>query len=60
MSQISTAMRQKDIRPALAEIEYKGFRFLITDRPGDQTIHAYIQVNHSANRQYYHPGVVKA
>lgn len=45
MSQVGTAMRQKDIKPALAEIQYKGFRFLITDRPGDQTIHAYIQVN---------------
>ncbi|XP_044257600.1 protein tyrosine phosphatase type IVA 1 [Tribolium madens] len=39
----STAMRQKDIRPAAAEIEHKGFKFLITDRPSDQTIHVYIQ-----------------
>ncbi|CAH1153542.1 unnamed protein product [Phaedon cochleariae] len=37
------AMRQKDIRPAPAEIEYKGFKFLITDRPSDQNILAYIQ-----------------
>lgn len=42
---ITTAMRQKDIRPAPAEIEYKGFKFLITDRPSDQSIHAYIQVS---------------
>lgn len=39
------AMRQKDIRPAAAEVEYKGFRFLITDRPSDQTIPTYIQVS---------------
>lgn len=39
----STAMRQKDIRPAPAEIEHKGFKFLITDRPSDQNIHVYIQ-----------------
>ncbi|XP_019871936.1 PRL-1 phosphatase [Aethina tumida] len=37
------AMRQKDIRPAAAEIEHKGFKFLITDRPSDQNIHLYIQ-----------------
>lgn len=42
---ITTAMRQKDIRPAPAEIEYKGFKFLITDRPSDQNIHVYIQVS---------------
>ncbi|KAF5306045.1 hypothetical protein FQR65_LT00760 [Abscondita terminalis] len=36
-------MRQKDIRPAPAEIQYKGFRFLITDRPSDQSISTYIQ-----------------
>ncbi|XP_022915161.1 PRL-1 phosphatase [Onthophagus taurus] len=36
-------MRQKDIRPAPAEIEHKGFKFLITDRPSDQSIHTYIQ-----------------
>nr|CAI5848001.1 unnamed protein product [Callosobruchus analis] len=39
----TSVMRQKDIRPAPAEIEYKGFKFLITDRPSDQTINAYIQ-----------------
>lgn len=38
-------MRQKDIRPAPAEIEFKGMKFLITDRPSDQNIHAYIQVS---------------
>ena len=37
-------MRVKDIRPAPAEIGYKHMRFLITDRPNDQTIHAFIQV----------------
>lgn len=29
-------------RPESAEIEYKGFRFLITDRPSDSTIERYI------------------
>ncbi|XP_031830536.1 PRL-1 phosphatase [Nomia melanderi] len=36
-------MRVKDIRPAPAEIEYKNMKFLITDRPNDQTIHTFIQ-----------------
>lgn len=36
-------MRSKDIRPAPCEIEYKGMKFLITDRPSDTTIKAYIQ-----------------
>jgi len=36
-------MRQKDIRPAASEIEHKGFKFLITDRPSDQTVPGYIQ-----------------
>ncbi|KAK7580135.1 hypothetical protein V9T40_000764 [Parthenolecanium corni] len=35
-------IRPKDIRPAPAEIEYKGMKFLITDRPSDQTIQYYI------------------
>lgn len=35
-------MRQKDIRPAPARIEFKGMKFLITDRPADNTIHSYI------------------
>uniref|UniRef100_U5EWG9 Protein tyrosine phosphatase iva1 n=1 Tax=Corethrella appendiculata TaxID=1370023 RepID=U5EWG9_9DIPT len=35
-------MRQKDIRPAPAKIEFKGMKFLITDRPSDLTIHSYI------------------
>jgi len=38
-------MRVKDIRPAPAEIEYKNMKFLITDRPNDQTIHTFIQVS---------------
>lgn len=38
-------MRQKDIRPAPARIEFKGMKFLITDRPSDQTIQAYIMVS---------------
>lgn len=38
-------MRVKDIRPAPAEIEYKKMKFLITDRPNDQTIHTFIQVS---------------
>ncbi|KAK9889426.1 hypothetical protein WA026_004696 [Henosepilachna vigintioctopunctata] len=40
---ISANMRQIDIRPSSAEISYKGFRFLITDRPSDQTIPNYLQ-----------------
>lgn len=35
-------MRQKDIRPAPAKIEFKGMKFLITDRPSDLTINSYI------------------
>lgn len=38
-------MRVKDIRPAPAEIEYKNMKFLITDRPNDQTIQTFIQVS---------------
>ena len=33
----------KDIRPPPSEITYKGYKFLITDRPSDQTVHSYIQ-----------------
>ncbi|XP_034253061.1 protein tyrosine phosphatase type IVA 1 [Thrips palmi] len=40
---MSSNMRSKDIRPAPCEIEYKGMKFLITDRPSDTTIKAYIQ-----------------
>lgn len=36
-------MRQKDIRPAPALIDFKGMKFLITDRPSDVTIQSYIQ-----------------
>ncbi|XP_046672122.1 PRL-1 phosphatase isoform X1 [Homalodisca vitripennis] len=36
-------MRTKDIRPPPCEIEYKNMKFLITDRPTDQTIQHYIQ-----------------
>lgn len=43
-------MRQKDIRPAPAEIDYKGFKFLITDRPSDQNIASYIQVRNPDRR----------
>ncbi|XP_053959539.1 PRL-1 phosphatase [Anastrepha obliqua] len=35
-------MRQKDLRPAPALIEFKGMKFLITDRPSDITIQHYI------------------
>lgn len=38
-------MRQKDLRPAPALIEFKGMKFLITDRPSDVTIHHYIMVS---------------
>lgn len=37
-------MRQKDIRPAPARIEFKGMKFLITDRPSDANIQNYIMV----------------
>lgn len=40
-----TIMRQKDIRPPPCEIDYKGMRFLITDRPNDQIIHNYVAVS---------------
>lgn len=40
-------MRQKDIRPPPCEIDYKGMRFLITDRPNDQIIHNYVAVSNS-------------
>ncbi|XP_044741813.1 protein tyrosine phosphatase type IVA 2 [Chrysoperla carnea] len=36
-------MRSKDIRPAPACIEYKGMKFLITDRPSDNNISVFIQ-----------------
>ena len=32
-------------RPESAEIEFKGYRFLITDRPSDSTIERYIDVS---------------
>jgi hypothetical protein len=41
----SVIMRQKDIRPAPARIEFKGMKFLITDRPSDVTIATYIMVS---------------
>lgn len=42
---MTNIMRQKDIRPAPARIEFKGMKFLITDRPSDQSIQNYILVN---------------
>lgn len=41
---MTSIMRQKDIRPAPARIEYKGMKFLITDRPSDTNIQNYIVV----------------
>lgn len=38
-------MRQKIIRPAPSEISFKEMRFLITDRPTDQTIATFIEVS---------------
>lgn len=38
-----STMRQKIIRPAPSEISYKDMRFLITDRPTDQTITNFIE-----------------
>jgi len=46
-------MRVKDIRPAPAEIEYKNMKFLITDRPNDQTIHTFIQVSILKRRVFF-------
>jgi len=40
---MSSAMRQKIIRPAPSEISFKDMRFLITDRPTDQTIANFIE-----------------
>ena len=37
-------MRNKSIRPAPSEIEYKGMRFLITDRPTETTLASYVEV----------------
>ncbi|XP_031632343.1 protein tyrosine phosphatase type IVA 1 [Contarinia nasturtii] len=39
---MTSNMRQKDIRPAPARIEFKGMKFLITDRPSDSNIQNYI------------------
>lgn len=44
-------MRQKDIRPAPARIEFKGMKFLITDRPSDATIQSYLMVSWAKDRQ---------
>lgn len=46
-------MRQKDIRPAPARIEFKGMKFLITDRPSDSNIQNYILVI-SCTNPFYH------
>ena len=35
----------KGQKPAPAEIEFKGMRFLITDRPTDATVERYIKVS---------------
>lgn len=39
-------MRQKDIRPAPARIDFKGMKFLITDRPSDANMQTYLMVNY--------------
>jgi len=36
-------MRNKSIRPAPSEIEYKSMRFLITDRPTEATLPSYVE-----------------
>lgn len=38
------SMRQKDIRPAPARIDFKGMKFLITDRPSDANMQTYLMV----------------
>ncbi|KOB77150.1 Tyrosine phosphatase IVA1 [Operophtera brumata] len=42
-------MKQKDIRPAPSLIEYKGMRFLITDRPSDVSIQSYLQPSYDTS-----------
>lgn len=39
------SMRQKDIRPAPARIDFKGMKFLITDRPSDANMQTYLMVS---------------
>lgn len=46
-------MRQKDIRPAPALIEFKGMKFLITDRPSDTNIQNYIVVRSPKHLPHY-------
>jgi hypothetical protein len=53
-------MRQKDIRPAPARIEFKGMKFLITDRPSDVTIHTYIMVSNLTKKKTLFLFVVKS
>jgi len=40
---VSSNMRNKSIRPAPSEIEYKNMSFLITDRPSDTTMATYVE-----------------
>lgn len=40
---MSTHMRQKNIKTAATELEYKGFKFFIMQQPSEQTIYTYIQ-----------------
>lgn len=47
---MTSIMRQKDLRPAPALIEFKGMKFLITDRPSDITINHYITVSKILNQ----------
>lgn len=42
---MTTIMRQKDIRPAPARIDFKGMKFLITDRPSDANMQTYLMVS---------------
>ncbi|MCL4127452.1 UNVERIFIED_CONTAM: hypothetical protein GTU68_045170 [Idotea baltica] len=39
----NTNMRSKSIRPAPSEIQHKNMSFLITDRPTDSTMQAYVE-----------------
>lgn len=51
---MTSNMRQKDIRPAPALIEFKGMKFLITDRPSDSNIQNYILVRQLRRSYKFH------
>lgn len=52
-------MRQKDIRPAPARIDFKGMKFLITDRPSDANMQTYLMVSKLVVKFKNHGGDIK-